>query len=109
MIDIVDDITSTCGICIKYKKTRPRTAVGLSMANDFNETIAIDLVNICNKICFMYLIDIFTRFSAVNIITAKEKNVVTDAIFEIWLSQFGQPRKFLVDNGREFANEVCKE
>ena len=50
MIDIVDDITSTCDICIKYKKTRPQPAVGLPMASNFNETVAMDLANIGNKI-----------------------------------------------------------
>ena len=54
----------------------------------------------------MYLIELFTWFSAAKIITTKEKNGVTDAIFEIY---FGQPRKFLADNGVEFANEVYKE
>ena len=64
------------------------------MASDFNETVAMDLVNIGNKIWFTDLIDLLTWFSVAKTITNKEKNVVTDAIFEIWLSHFGQPRKF---------------
>ena len=93
MIDAVDDITS-CDICIKYKKTRPRPAVWLPMASDFNETVAMDFMNIGNKIWLTDLIDLLTWFSVAKTITNKEKNVVTDAIFEIWLSHFGQPRKF---------------
>ena len=109
MIDIVDDITSTCDNCIKYKKTRPWPAVGLPMASDFNEAVVMDLVNIGNWIWFMHLIDLFTQFLAALTITTKEKNVVTGVIFEICLSHFGQPRKFLADNGGELANEVYKE
>ena len=33
------------------------------MASDFNETVAMDLVNIVKKIWFMVLIDFFTQFS----------------------------------------------
>ena len=83
MIDAVDDITSTCDICIKYKTIRPWLAVGLPMANDFNETVAMDLVNTGNKIWFIRLIDLFTQFSVAKTITTKEKNVVTDTIFKI--------------------------
>lgn len=43
------------------------------------------------------------------IITTKEKNVATDAIFETWLLHFGQPRIFLQNNGGEFVHEVYKE
>ena len=61
MIDVVDDITSTCDICIKYKNTRPQPDNGLTMASDFNETAAMDLMNIGKKSSFMHLIDRFTR------------------------------------------------
>ena len=105
MIDAVDYITS-CDICIKYKKTRPWPAVSLPVASDFNETVAMNLVNIGNKICFTDLPDLFKWFSVAKTITNKEKNVVTDAIFEIWLSHFGQPWKFLADNGAEYVNVV---
>lgn len=43
------------------------------------------------------------------IITTKEMNVATDAIFETWLLHFGQPWIFLQNNGGEFVHEVYKE
>ena len=51
----------------------------------------------------MHLIDLITQFSVTKIITIKEKNVIIDIIFEIWLSHF------FADNGGEFENEVQKE
>lgn len=109
LIDTIDDIISTCDVCIKYKKTRPWSAVGLLMAGDFNKTVVMDLMNIVNKIWFIDLIDLFILFSVTKKITAKEKNVITYAIFKIWLPHFEQLRKLLVDNGGEFVNEVHKE
>ena len=40
---------------------------------------------------------------------SKEKNIVTDTVFELWMSHFGQPTKFLADHEGEFPNEVYKK
>ena len=40
---------------------------------------------------------------------SKEKNIVTDTTFELWMSHFGQPTKLLADHGGEFATEVYKK
>ena len=41
--EILENIISSCEICLRYKKAPPRPVVGLSMAHTFNETIAMDL------------------------------------------------------------------
>ena len=88
MINIIDDIISTCDIWIKYKKTRPWFAVGLPMGSDFNETVVMDLVNIVNNIWFIYLIYLFILFSGATKVTTKEKNVITDIILKYGVSHW---------------------
>ena len=49
------------------------------------------------------MIDHLTRFSASCVIKSKGKEVIVKKIFQIWISIFGSPKKFLVYNG-EFNN-----
>ena len=44
------------------------------------------------------------RFSASCVIKSKRKEVIVKKILKIWISIFGSPQKFLVDNGGEFNN-----
>ena len=62
-----------------------------------------------HKSWILHIIDSFTRFSAACLIYTKKKEVVVSKIFQIWVGYFGSPRKFLLDNGGEFANEVMME
>ena len=39
----LDALDSTCDICRKYKKKKPKPTVGLTLARRFNETVAMDL------------------------------------------------------------------
>ena len=53
-----------------------------------------------------------TRFSASCVIKSKCKEVIVKKIFQISISIFGSPKKFLVDNRGEFNNHefisLCK-
>ena len=40
---IINKVASHCKMCQQYKRTVPRPTVGLSKANYFNDTVAIDL------------------------------------------------------------------
>ena len=39
---------------------------------------------------------------------SKRQDAIVDAVLKTWISYFGQPQRFLADNGTEFANEECK-
>jgi len=39
----VEEVSDSCEICIKYKKTPSRPIVSVNMAKEFNEVVAIDL------------------------------------------------------------------
>ena len=41
--EILDKIYAKCDLCHRFASTKPRPAVGLSLARDFNECVAMDL------------------------------------------------------------------
>ena len=42
-VDLLEEINKSCDLCKRYTKTPPRPVVGLPMATNFNETVAMDL------------------------------------------------------------------
>ena len=85
--------------------------MGLSLARDFNECVAMDLKIFKSKnLIILYLIDVFTRYTFASIIPDKKAETITDVVVKNWiLGPFGPPRKFLADNGGEFANEKYRD
>ena len=107
--EIIEQISDNCNVCKQFKKTRARPVVCMPLANKFNQVIAMDLKHFKDGVYFLHLIDLFSRFSLLQVITIKLPNVIVDAVIKMWIaSGFGAPRKFLIDNGREFANNLYK-
>ena len=109
--EILDKIYAKCDICHRFASTKPRPAVGLSLARDFNECVAMDLKIFKSKnLIILYLIDVFTRYTFASIVPDKKAETITDVVVKNWiLGPFGPPRKFLADNGGEFANEYYRD
>ena len=106
----VEECCNQCELCQKYRKAPLRPAVGLPLAEKFNEVVCMDLKEFeHNKTWILHIIDAATRYSAACLVKSKRKDVIVSHIFSIWIAYFGAPRKFLSDNGGEFANEVMKE
>ena len=63
-LEILQTICENCEICIKNKRLRPRPVVGLPLASEFNETVAVDLHELDHGIWYLHIIDEFTRFGA---------------------------------------------
>ena len=61
----------------------------------------------CKKKKSIFELDtpVYTLLSCV--VESKRKDVIVKKIFQIWISMFGSPKKFLVDNGGEFNNHKC--
>ena len=57
----------------------------------------------------LHMIDTVTRYSAAKIIYNKKKETIIEGICSGWISMFGNPKKFMADNGGEFANEEYTE
>ena len=70
----------------------------MPLAKIFNEHIAMDLKDIGSK-KIIHLVDHATKYSASCIIKSKRKEVIMDCLFKIQIKIFGEPQKFLVDNG----------
>ena len=52
------------------------------------------------------MIDHATRLSAPSVITSKKPEIIISKIFQLWISVYGLPEKFLSENGGEFANDL---
>ena len=111
---LVEEITNGCDTCVKFKRTPSRPIVSMNMASEMNDIVALDLKEYKkNDIYFLHMIDLATRFSRTYITRSKEPKVIVEGIITTWLgSGLGAPRKFLCDNGGEFANntllDLCK-
>ena len=103
MLKIVKEVDSKCSICNRYRKAPLKPIVCLPMSKVFNQSIAMDLKFIEAKI-ILHLIDHATRYSAGQVISSKDPEVIILAVLKIWVAYFGPPRKILTDNGGEFSN-----
>ena len=109
---MIEDVSTNCDICKRYKRTPPRPVVSLPLAQDFNDTVAMDLKiwDLKRNIYILYLIDVATCFSKAAIIHDKDPETVIDKIMLCWIGTgLGYPRRFLCDNGGEFANEKYRD
>lgn len=102
----IDDVSSSCEICRRYKQPPNRPVVSMPIAKDFNDTVAMDIKIFDQKrnIYFQHMIDHRTRFSNVALIRSKDKETVVQSVFTHWIQMFGPPKKFLTDNGGEYVN-----
>ena len=79
--EILDKLYAKCDICHQFSSTNARPAVGLSLARDFNECVAMDLKIYKRKnLIILYLIDVFTRYTFAKIIPDKKAEAVTDVV-----------------------------
>ena len=105
LVQMMEEVYKECDICKAYAKPEPVPKVGFPHAKYFNETVAMDLKYFDGKI-ILHLVDHLTRFSTAAVSKPKEPKEIVSAIMRSWVSVFGPPQKFLMDNGGEFANET---
>ena len=104
------NVIANCDVCRKLKRTPPKPAVGLPLATEFNETVAVDLHELeKSKTWYLHIIDEFTRFSSGAIIHSKKPAVFIQNFIEHWISIYGAPRKLFCDNGGEFDNHQVRD
>ena len=108
MLKLVENVANNCGICQKYRKTPPKPIVTMPRAKVFNENVAMDLKDIGTK-KVIHLVDHATRFSAARIVPSKKRDVIIEAVLEMWHVTFGPMKRILSDNGGEFTNDDFAE
>ena len=111
LIHEIKSLSESCEICQVYKKPPNRPVVGMPLATEFNQVVAMDLKMFEGK-WILHLIDHVSRFSAASFVSSKKPDEIISKIFKCWISVFGPPKKFLSDNGGEFVNskflELCE-
>ena len=109
-LDIVKEVSNSCKVCLKHKRTPSDPKVGMPLACDFNQCVTLDLRGPINvqKHYILYAIDSFSRLTRGIIIKNKQPETVVKAILDVWVLGKGVgpgvPEKFYFDNGGEFCN-----
>ena len=97
-------VCEDCKICLVNKKPAPRPVVGLPLATEFNEMVAVDLHELEPNTWYLHIIDEFTRFSAGRIMRSKKSSEFVKKFLESWVAVHGAPKRLFSDNGGEFNN-----
>lgn len=105
-LDLLRPECQNCETCKQYKRPVPRPVVGLPLATDFNETVAVDLNELEPGLWYLHVIDEFTHFSAGSI---KRSSEFVKKFLECWLSKYGAPKCLYSDNGGEFNNDEVRD
>lgn len=104
------EVTTNCDICKKYRRKPLRPCVAEPLAHDFNTMVAMDLKTVeKDKIYILHLICLGTKYSQAGVVRSKHQDVIIRKVLELWIRNFGSPRTFMTDNGREFSNESFRE
>lgn len=103
-------VVNMCDFCRKYKRKPLRPCVSEPLSEGFNSTVAMDLKTyVKDSIYILHLICLGTKYSAATVIKGKHSNTILRKVLQSWIHYFGAPRRFLTDNGKEFANDVFKD
>ena len=108
LLQEVDSVSSNCNVCKEFRKPSPTPIMGLPHAESFNDTVALDLKFHEGHI-ILHVIDHLTRYSSATVCISKEPKTIVKGFIKCWISIFGAPRKVMVDNGGEFANQIFME
>ena len=106
---MLKDVSESCDTCKRYQRRKLKPIVSIPLASEFNETVEMDLITYEQGVWVLHLIDLFSRYSAACVVRSKKQEVMIDAIMKIWISYFGQSKKYLADNGGEFLNEEYRD
>ena len=105
--EIISKLYKSCATCLIHRKAKTRPKVCAPMSQNFNETICMDL-KVWPKygVIILYIIDIFSRFTAAFLVPDKRPESILKPFLDSWiLTRFGPPRSILIDNGGEFVNK----
>ncbi|CAC5425238.1 unnamed protein product [Mytilus coruscus] len=108
-LDLLRSVCENCDICMTNKRPSSKPVVGLPLATEFNETVAVDLHELEHNVWYLHIIDEFTRFSAGSIMKTKKGSEFVKKFFESWISIHGSPRHLYSDNGGEFNNDEVRD
>ena len=69
---LIEDISRSCIVCIRHKRTPPRPRAGLPVSSDFNDVVALDLKILQkNKKPILYAVDTYSRLTRGTVIKTR--------------------------------------
>ena len=83
--------------------------VGFPLANDYNQTVAVDLHQLEPNLWYLHIIDEFTRFSAGCITRTKRTSQFVDNFISHWICIHGPPKRLFSDLGGEFDSSEVRD
>ena len=104
----IETISTECDNCKRYRRADPKPIVSLTIAEEFNEIITMDLKKWRNGY-LLVIVDSLTRFCRAAYVKNKEPDTIINKLIMQWFTMFGPPKKIMTDNGGEFNNENMKE
>ena len=93
----------SCPICEKRKRPGTHRPAHLSRQMEFNSVIGVDLVFYQKKIlvnCLCW----GTNYQMAMVVSSKNTEEVTRAVYQGWFKYFGPPHLMVVDQGTEFSS-----
>ena len=106
--DLLEEIDRKCDLCKRYAKTPARPIVGMPMATQFNEKVAMDLKQ-WNGRWILHIIDMWSRYTISVFINRKRPSDVVNALMQNWVGVFGVLGSMMTDNGGEFNADEMRE
>lgn len=104
IMDMIDEVSTKCDVCRRFRKPPLRPSVAFPTAEAFNDVVAMDL-KVMGSVYILHMIDHATRYSSACVISNKRKETIVRGVMEHWIKIFGPPKHFLTDNGGEFVND----
>ena len=108
-LNLLRTVCDSCEVCLINKRPPPKPVVGLPLATEFNEMVAVDLHELENGTWYLHIIDEFTRFSAGSIMKSKKSSEFVQNFLKHWIAVYGPPKCLYSDNGGEFNNEEVRD
>ena len=99
MSKILKDVSENCDTYKQYERRSLKPVFSLPLALEFNQTVAMDLIKYQQGVRVLHLIDLFSRYSVACVRRSKKQDVMIHAIMKTWISYFGQPKRFIAENG----------
>ena len=96
------NISGNCSFYEVFHKFPQRQVVGLPMASDYLETVAMDLT-FYNETILLHITDHVQDYQ-LPLWSQKNPDTVIKTILKMWISVYGSAETLLIDHGREFAN-----
>src|SRR5215469_18635565 len=88
VFEVVELVTKECDVCTRYRRVPARPIMGMTMARNFNEFVAVDLGELeGNK--FLVMVDVASNYCQAVWVKSKQPSEIVEKIIEKWISVFG--------------------